>query len=158
MISSMKRAGASLYVAFCYRFSLSALKIRELVRAGAIGDVRSLRLIYNWNVHGKFKLEADGTRVIQQRREGRMLEGGPMVDCGTHQIDLATFWLGSKVIGFAGQGAWVEDYEAPDHMWLHLDHANGAQDRPVGEGHRADQAQDHQREIFGGTKLEGKPR
>ena len=126
MIGAMKRAGASLYAAFCYRFSLSSLKIRELVRAGAIGDVRSLRLIYNWNVHGKFKLEADGTRVIQQRREGRMLEGGPMVDCGTHQIDLATFWLGSKVIGYAGQGAWVEDYEAPDHMWLHLDHANGA--------------------------------
>ena len=49
-----------------------------------------------------------------------------MVDCGTHQIDLATFWLGSEVVRFEGHGAWVDEYEAPDHMWLHLDHANGA--------------------------------
>ena len=55
-----------------------------------------------------------------------MLEGGPMVDCGTHQIDLAAFWLGSPVVGYAGLGAWVDDYAAPDHMWLHLDHACGA--------------------------------
>jgi len=126
MIDAMKQVGASLHAAFCYRFSPSALKIRELVRGGAIGEARSLRLIYNWNLHGKFQRSADGTISIQKRREDRMLEGGPMVDCGTHQIDLATFWLGSKVIGYSGQGAWVENYEAPDHMWLHLDHANGA--------------------------------
>ena len=55
-----------------------------------------------------------------------MLEGGPMVDCGTHQIDLALFWLGSPVTRFSSHGAWVEEYQAPDHMWLHMDHANGA--------------------------------
>jgi predicted dehydrogenase len=69
---------------------------------------------------------ADGTVQENQRRQGRMLEGGPMVDCGVHQIDLARFWLGSEVIRFAGHGAWVDEYEAPDHMYLHLDHANGA--------------------------------
>ena len=126
MIAAMKAAGVSLYSGFCYRFSPCALKIRELVRAGAIGEVRSLRLIYNWSLHGKFTTEADGRRVIQKRREDRMLEGGPMVDCGTHQIDLAGFWLGSPVRSFSAQGAWVDDYEAPDHMWVHLQHANGA--------------------------------
>jgi predicted dehydrogenase len=55
-----------------------------------------------------------------------MLEGGPMVDCGTHQIDLAHFWLGSEVVSYSAHGAWVDEYEAPDHMWLHMDHANGA--------------------------------
>ena len=126
MIAAMAQAGVSLHTAFCYRFSPSALKIRELVKAGAIGKVRSLRLIYNWHCHGKYTTEADGRRVIQKRREDRMLEGGPMVDCGTHQIDLATFWLGSEVVRFEGHGAWVDEYEAPDHVWLHLDHANGA--------------------------------
>lgn len=126
MITAMKLAGASLYTAFCYRFSPSALKIRELVQAGAIGDVRSLRLIYNWDLHGKYEIDEHGNRVIQQRREERMLEGGPMIDCGTHQIDLATFWLNSEVVRYSSHGAWVDDYEAPDHMWLHLDHANGA--------------------------------
>lgn len=126
MVKAMQQAGVPLYAAFCYRFSPSALKIRELVTAGAIGEVRSLRLIYNWNLHGKYADDANGNRVLQKRREDRMLEGGPMVDCGTHQIDLATFWLNSPVIRSAGHGAWVDDHEAPDHMWLHLDHANGA--------------------------------
>jgi predicted dehydrogenase len=126
MIAAMKGSGLSLYTAFCYRFSPCALKIRELVKASAIGDIRSLRLIYNWNVHGKYVTDAQGHRTIQQRREGRMLEGGPMVDCGTHQIDLAMFWLNSEIVRYAGHGAWVDDYEAPDHMWLHMDHASGA--------------------------------
>jgi predicted dehydrogenase len=126
MIAAMEAAGASLYTAFCYRFSPSALKIRELVRARAIGETRSLRLIYNWDLHGKYETDSQGNRVVQKRREGRMLEGGPMVDCGTHQIDLALFWLGSPVTRFSSRGAWVDEYEAPDHMWLHMDHANGA--------------------------------
>lgn len=126
MIAAMNDAGVSLYTAFCYRFSPSALKIRELVREKAIGEVRSLRLIYNWNLHGKYVTDGSGRQTIQKRREGRMLEGGPMVDCGTHQIDLARFWLNSDVIHFSSNGAWVDEYEAPDHLWLHMDHANGA--------------------------------
>lgn len=126
MIAAMDAAGVTLFTGFCYRFSPSALKIRELVRSRAIGDVRSLRLVYNWPMHGKYVIDSDGNRTIQKRREGRMLEGGPMVDCGAHQIDLAAFWLGSEVVKFTGHGAWVDDYEAPDHVWVHMDHANGA--------------------------------
>jgi len=126
MVSAMKDAGRSLYTAFCYRFSPCALKIRDLVRSRAIGNVKSLRLIYNWHLHGKYVEDERGNRTIQKRREGRMLEGGPMVDCGTHQIDLAMFWLESEVIRWQAHGAWVDEYEAPDHMWLHMDHANGA--------------------------------
>jgi predicted dehydrogenase len=126
MMAAADKAGILLHTAFCYRYSASALKIRELVAARAIGDVRSLRLIYNWDCHGKFVVDAAGNRVIQARRAGRMIEGGPMVDCGTHQIDLAVFWLGSEVVRVCGHGAWADDYEAPDHVWAHLDHANGA--------------------------------
>jgi predicted dehydrogenase len=126
MIEAMEQAGASLYCGFCYRFSPAALKIRELVHSGAIGRVRSLRLIYNWGLHGKYAKGVEGGKILQPRREGRMEEGGPLVDCGTHQIDLAHFWLGSGVVSFHGHGAWVDDYAAPDHVWLHLDHACGA--------------------------------
>ena len=126
MIRAMQEAGVLLYPGFCYRFSPAALKIRELVSAGAVGEVRSLRLIYNWNAHGKYEPAPGGGWRIQKRRADRMLEGGPMVDCGTHQIDLALFWLRSPVVRFSGHGAWVDEYPAPDHMWLHLDHACGA--------------------------------
>ncbi len=126
MIRAMKKAGLPLYTAFCYRFSPCALKIRELVEKKAIGEVKALRLIYNWDCHGKYELDGKGGKNIQKRREDRMFEGGPMVDCGTHQIDLALFWLGSDIVAYSGHGAWVDTYEAPDHVWLHMDHANGA--------------------------------
>jgi len=124
MIDAADAAGVPLYVAFCYRFSPSALKIKELVSGGAIGEVRSLRLIYNWDCHGKYN-DRDPARGIAPHREGRMLEGGPMVDCGTHQIDLAQWWLDSPVVKASGHGAWADEYDAPDHVYAHLDHESG---------------------------------
>lgn len=127
MIDAMKKAGKNLFVGLVCRFAPVARKIHEVIQDGTIGAVRSLRLIFNWNCHGKYRNDDDtGEYGINHRREGRMFEGGPMVDCGTHQIDLARWWLGSEVISFSGFGAWVDDYEAPDHTWLHMDHANGA--------------------------------
>ena len=50
-----------------------------------------------------------------------------MVDCGVHQIDLARWWLGSEITRSTAAGAWVDaDHDAPDHVYLHLDHKNGA--------------------------------
>ncbi len=130
MIAAMADADLPLYVGFCYRFSPAALEIKRLVDDGAIGDVRSLRLIYNWDCHGKYYRPDPHGRpdhwVTDPRRDGRMAEGGPMVDCGTHQIDLAVWWLGSPIVRHHGHGAWVDDYHAPDHVWVHMDHANGA--------------------------------
>lgn len=126
MIEAMKGASAPLFTAFCYRFSPAALQIRDLVREGAVGDVRSLRLVYIWGAKGKYERGTSGRGEMRSMRDGRMKEGGPLVDCGPHQVDLARFWLGSDVVRFSGHGAWVDDYEAPDHVWLHMDHASGA--------------------------------
>ncbi len=126
MIDMAKHANVMLFTGFDYRFSPAALKIRELVREGAIGELKSLRLIYIWNCHGKGSYDETGRWVENERRKGRMLEGGPMVDCGVHQIDLARFWTGSEVVSWTEAGAWVDEYDAPDHMYLHMDHANGA--------------------------------
>ena len=62
MIDAMAGAGVSLYVAFCYRFSAAALKIKRLVTEGAIGDVAALRLIYNWDCHGRYNHRDPGRR------------------------------------------------------------------------------------------------
>jgi len=126
MIRVMQEAKLGLWTGFTYRFSPMAQKIKELVAKNAIGRIRSLRFVYIWNCHGKYEQDEQGHRIIQKRREGRMLEGGPMVDCGVHDIDLARWWLQSEVVQFDGFGSWVEDYAAPDHVWVHLDHANGA--------------------------------
>ena len=121
MIALMNARGVPLYTGFTYRFSPAALKIKQLLDEGAIGALRSLRLIYIWNLHGKWQ---DG--VLNARREGRFQEGGVMVDCGVHQIDLARWWTGSEIQSQHSHGAWVENHQAPDHQYLHLDHKNGA--------------------------------
>ncbi len=126
MIRAMEKAGKLLAVGFDYRFSPVSLTIRKLIKQGAIGKPLSLRLIYIWNNHGKYQQAPSGKRIANARRVGRMEEGGPMVDCGVHQIDLARFWLDSEVVAQQAHGAWVDDFEAPDHMHLHLDHASGA--------------------------------
>jgi predicted dehydrogenase len=129
MIDIMEDHNLMLAVGFCYRFSPCALKIKELIAQDAIGDVRSMRLIYNWDCHGKFyrpdPLNQPDFWIEDPRRRGRMDEGGPMVDCGTHQIDLARWWTGSNITRFQSHAAWVDEYEAPDHVWCHLDHDNG---------------------------------
>lgn len=125
MIVTMEQAGVPLYVGFTYRFSPVALEIKRMVRDGDIGRILSSRLIYLWDCHGKYHPRND-CESQNPHRLGRMLEGGPMVDCGVHQIDLARWWLDSDVVHSHGAGAWVDGFEAPDHMWLHMDHASGA--------------------------------
>lgn len=126
MIKTMDDAGLMLATGFCYRYSPVAQNIKRLVEGGAIGSVRSLRLIYIWSLHGRDVVDEGGHVSPNPYFVGRMDEGGPMVDCGVHQIDLARWWLGSDVEHYQAAGAWVENYQAPDHMWLHLDHENGA--------------------------------
>lgn len=126
IVQLMGKAKLPLFVGFCYRFAGCAQAIRDLVQNGAIGQVRTLRLIYNWDCHGKYEQGPDGKWRVYQRRVDRMLEGGPMVDCGVHQIDLAQWWLQSPVVRYEGHGSWCDQYEAPDHIFLHMDHDCGA--------------------------------
>ena len=125
MIIAMANANAPLGIGYCYRFSPVALKIKSLVEQNAIGKIRSLRMIYIWNLHGIYEYDAAGKPFYSPQRAERMREGGPMVDCGVHDIDLARWWLKSEIESYHGEGAWVEDYEAPDHMYLHLRHEDG---------------------------------
>lgn len=121
----MEAAGLHLFTGFNYRFSQSAIDIRQLIDDEAIGEVRLLRLIYNWHLHGKWEIGEDGERRENPLRIGRMKEGGPLVDCGVHQIDLARWWLDSTVEWQQGIGVWMDEYEAPDHMYLHMGHSCG---------------------------------
>ncbi len=126
MVDEMDRVKKMLFTGFVYRFSPVALQLKEWVKTGRVGEVRSLRLIYIWDLHGEYAQDAQGKWIKSPRYVNRMLEGGPMVDCGVHQIDLARWWLGSEVREVTAAGAWVAGYEAPDHMYLHLNHENGA--------------------------------
>ncbi|CAN5358711.1 hypothetical protein BH11ARM1_BH11ARM1_16740 [soil metagenome] len=126
MEAAAVKAGRKLYTAFVYRFSPVAQQIREWVHARTVGEIKALRLIYDWGLHGQYMQDSAGKWVESPLWHGRMIEGGPMVDCGVHQIDLARWWLGSDVKTWQSAGAWVSNYEAPDHVYVHLRHESGA--------------------------------
>lgn len=126
MIGAMNISGKIFMVGFCYRFSPVARQIKQWIEEGTVGKIRALRLIYIWNLHGRYQQQPDHSWVENPRWAGRMVEGGPMVDCGVHMIDLSRWWLESEIVRAAASGAWVADYEAPDHMWLNMDHRCGA--------------------------------
>jgi predicted dehydrogenase len=126
MSAAMSAAGKGLAVGFVYRYAKISAQIKRWVEEGRIGRVRSIRLSYVWHLHGRFTPEPDGVWKENPVWRGRMLEGGPMVDCGVHFIDLARWWTGSEIVAARGEGAYVVDgYDAPDHVYGHLDHADG---------------------------------
>ncbi|HEY0867386.1 MAG TPA: Gfo/Idh/MocA family oxidoreductase, partial [Fimbriimonas sp.] len=126
MIRAMEGADRMFFIGYVYRFSPVAMQMKRWIDEGTVGRIRSLRLIYCWDLHGRYEQQPDGAWVESPRWQGRMEEGGPMVDCGVHQIDLARWWVGSEVARTTVAAAWVADYAAPDHVYLHLDHADGA--------------------------------
>jgi predicted dehydrogenase len=116
-----------LFTGFVYRFSPIATQIRAWIAAGIVGRVRSMRLVYLWGLHGQYMQDSMGKWIESPRWRGRMLEGGPLVDCGVHFIDLVRWWLGEEIVSASGAGAWVADYEAPDHVYGHLTTESGVQ-------------------------------
>lgn len=125
MAEAMEESGKIFTIGFCYRFSDVSKQIGKWVSEGVIGNIRSLRLVYTWNLHGRFEPDSTGSWIESPRWRGRMVEGGPMVDCGVHCIDLARMWLKQEPVRVHGEGAWVANYDAPDHMFLHMDHEGG---------------------------------
>lgn len=85
MVAAAHASGARLMAAHCLRFSPNLAKLRELVRAGLIGDVRSISA----SIGGVY----DGGPQRTDFRKTRSLSGGGvLIDLGIHLIDLA-LWI-----------------------------------------------------------------
>jgi predicted dehydrogenase len=125
MIKVMRERDLMLFTGFCYRFSPVAKQLKAWKEEGLAGKVGLLRMVYVWNLHGQYMQNEAGEWVEAPHFTGRMREGGPLIDCGTHQIDLARWWTGSEVAEYHAEGAWLTDYKAPSHVFLHLRHENG---------------------------------
>ena len=125
MIAVMEDAGTGFFVGMVYRFSPVALQLKRWMEDGVVGKVRHIRMIYLWNLHGQWILDDSGAWIESPMWKGRMLEGGPLVDCGVHQIDLIRWMTGLEIKMWDGFGTWVSNYEAPDHVVAQLQLENG---------------------------------
>ena len=125
MIAVMEDAGKGFFVGMVYRFSPVALQLKQWIEQGVLGKVKHIRMIYLWNLHGQWIRDDAGTWIESPMWRGRMMEGGPLVDCGVHQIDLIRWMTGLEIKSWEGFGTWVSDYVAPDHVVAQLQLENG---------------------------------
>ncbi len=125
MIAVMEDAGKGFFVGMVYRFSPVALQLKQWIEQGIVGKVKHIRMIYLWNLHGQWVQNEAGTWIESPMWKGRMMEGGPLVDCGVHQIDLIRWMTGLEIKKWEGFGTWVSDFEAPDHVVAQLQLENG---------------------------------
>ncbi|MEE2569957.1 Gfo/Idh/MocA family oxidoreductase [Pseudarthrobacter sp. J64] len=98
MAAAADRAGNNVFamVGFTYRRVPAATFARDLVRAGAIGNIRQVRAAYlqDWLVDA----EAPLTWRLQKEHAG----SGALGDLGAHAVDLAQFITGQKITGVSG--------------------------------------------------------
>jgi predicted dehydrogenase len=98
ILEAERRTGKRVTVTFNYRFAPYATKIKELIRAGAVGKV--INVDFEWILdrrHG-----ADYFRRWHRRMEN---SGGLLVHKSTHHFDLINWWLDDEPEQVTGFGS-----------------------------------------------------
>ncbi|GGK77393.1 Gfo/Idh/MocA family protein [Mangrovihabitans endophyticus] len=97
ILDAEKRTGREVRVAFNYRFNPVHEKVRELLAAGAVGEIGSVHFEWLLDVrHG-----ADYFRRWHRERAG---SGGLLVHKAGHHFDLVNWWLGARPERVSAQG------------------------------------------------------
>ncbi len=88
MLDTERRTGRSIRVTFNYRYAPYAGRVRELLAAGAIGDVLSVD--FHWY------LDRDhGADYFRRWHRRRLHSGTLLVHKASHHFDLLNWWLGA---------------------------------------------------------------
>ncbi|HSI84362.1 MAG TPA: Gfo/Idh/MocA family oxidoreductase [Candidatus Methylacidiphilales bacterium] len=89
ILDAVERTGRRLTVTFNYRYSPLRSKVKELLAAGAIGEVQS--------VHFEWLLDRNhGADYFRRWHRDKRNSGGLMVHKSTHHFDLINWWLDSS--------------------------------------------------------------
>jgi predicted dehydrogenase len=90
------RAGRLLSEAFMYRHNPQTKKLKELVDAGAIGELRLVRSTFSYSLY-----DEDNIRLRTE------LEGGALMDVGSYNVS------GSRLLGGEPERVWGEAWYGP---------------------------------------------
>jgi predicted dehydrogenase len=122
LMEAAQRSGRQVRVGFNHRYHPSLRKARELLEAGALGEMMLVRGRYGHG--GRLGYEKEW------RADPALSGGGELIDQGAHLIDLSRWFLGdfSEATGFAHTYFWkmpVEDnaflmLKTPRHQVAHL--------------------------------------
>ena len=86
IVDTVKRTGKNLTVTFNYRYSPRATKVKEVLKAGTLGDILS--------VHFEWLLDTNhGADYFRRWHRDKRNSGGLMVHKATHHFDLVNWFL-----------------------------------------------------------------
>ncbi|EIP99376.1 putative dehydrogenase [Opitutaceae bacterium TAV1] len=88
ILRTMAATGRDLRVTFNYRYAPRNSKVKELLAAGAIGDVLSVH--FEWMLDTKH-----GADYFRRWHRDKRNSGGLLVHKATHHFDLVNWWLGT---------------------------------------------------------------
>lgn len=122
VVAAAEAADRLLGVDLSYRHLVATTELRACVRAGEIGDVYAVDLVFH-NAYGPDK---------SWFRDPALSGGGCVIDLGTHLVDLAMWVLGASVDDVSsrllsgGRPLGDEDRAVEDYAVARLDLAGGA--------------------------------
>lgn len=101
-------------VAHVLRHNRSYRRIARMIREGAIGELRLMRMVQNHH-------------AMDWPRYKRLMEDcPPIVDCGVHYLDVMQWFSGSRIVEVGGFEAVLDDdWERGNHGMIHARLENG---------------------------------
>jgi len=120
MIEACHAAGVPLFVAYYRRALPRFVKIKELIDAGAIGEVRAVHMQL-------FDDARPDPSALPWRFRPEVAGGGLFVDLGAHMIDFLLYALGPIVAAHGDAGNQTGRYPAEDIVSGSFTFASGAQ-------------------------------
>jgi len=122
ILEAVEAAGVKLCVLHNYRYGPPSIKARELIAAGAIGDVFLVRMEGLGGGHYKGATGFDPDWRTKSAKSG----GGCLIDNAYHSIYQAREMMGSPVKSvFARVETYTRDIDVDDTAVLILNHENG---------------------------------
>ena len=103
--SLARRNGVVCYTAYNHRFEPHYVRMRDLIRSGALGRIYRCRMFYG-----------NGTARLVRESGWRDQGAGVLPDLGSHLLDTAKFWFGELGNDFHVVSADSYENRAPDHV------------------------------------------
>jgi scyllo-inositol 2-dehydrogenase (NADP+) len=97
--------GVVVYTAYNHRFEPHFVRMRDLVRSGALGRIYRCRMFYG-----------NGTARLVRNSDWRDQGAGVLDDLGSHVLDTARFWFGDIGEDFSIVSADRFENRSPDHV------------------------------------------
>lgn len=105
ILDAAKRSGRHIRVTFNYRYSPFRSQVKQLLMAGAIGDVLSVD--FHWLLN-----TVHGADYFRRWHANKAISGGLMVHKATHHFDLVNWWLSDMPVSVNAVGK--RDFYTPE--------------------------------------------